>query len=112
MKAEVYFHSKKKVFSIRVDGRVIDHRLSVCMRDVEFKVSEPGRQRVLKQQKKNVHALVVGEIVESCQAGDEVKYNPYRDTTFVMLDGSPIFSADFVRLDVVEKRSKIFAARR
>jgi hypothetical protein len=112
MKAEVYFHSTKKVFSIRVDGRVVDHRLSVCMRDVAFKVSEPGRQRVLREKRKNVHALVVGEIVESCQAGDEVKYNPYRNSTFVTLDGSPIFSADFVRLDVVEKRSKIFAARR
>jgi ribosomal protein S4 len=112
MKAEVYFHSKKKIFSIRVNGRVVDHRLSLCMRDVVFKVSESGRQRVLREKKKNVHALVVGEIVESCKARDEVKYNPYRSATFVTLDGSPIFSADYVRLDVVDKKSKIFAARR
>ena len=111
MKAEVYFHSTKKVFSVRVDGRVVDHRSRLCMRNVVFKVSEAGRQRVLSEKRKNVHALVVGEIVESCTAGDEVKYNPYRNSTFVTLDGAPILSADFVRLDVVDKKSKIFACQ-
>lgn len=43
-------------------GRVIAHAEKVYLSDVEFKVNEAGRQRVLKTGHKNVHAGVVGEL--------------------------------------------------
>ena len=65
------------------------------LRDVTFKVRESGRQKVLKEKRKNVHAFVVGTIVDErpALAGRSVYYNPYKTETFVC-DGEPIHEAD------------------
>tara|TARA_R100001086_G_C11756193_1_gene236794 strand:- start:80 stop:493 length:414 start_codon:yes stop_codon:yes gene_type:complete len=43
-------------------GRVVDHRDQVLIHNAEFRVREGGRQRVIKERKKNVHAFVVGTL--------------------------------------------------
>jgi hypothetical protein len=58
------------------------------MEDVTFKISEPGRQRVISQQRKNVHAYAIGEIVERNGTGYSAhlpcaSYNPYNAGHFV-----------------------------
>jgi hypothetical protein len=64
MKVRVYFNLHKKLLSIqtKVNGawKVISHRQSVSLSDVTFKVSECGRQRVIKNKRKNVHAYICG----------------------------------------------------
>jgi len=60
LKVFVYFNVRKKCWSIRHKGKVIAHAASVALDAIEFKVSEKGRQRVLKTGVKNVHAGVVG----------------------------------------------------
>jgi hypothetical protein len=67
MKVFVYFNLHRKLFSIKAlegphKGRVIGHAHTVALRDVTAKVSEAGRQRVLAEQKKNVHAGMVGTL--------------------------------------------------
>jgi hypothetical protein len=67
MKVFVYFNLHRKVFSIKAlegpsKGRVIGHAHTVALRDVTAKVSQAGRERVLREQKKNVHAGMVGEL--------------------------------------------------
>lgn len=67
MKVFVYFNLHRKVFSIKAlegpsKGRVIGHAHTVALRDVTAKVSQAGRARVLREQKKNVHAGMVGTL--------------------------------------------------
>lgn len=60
------------------------------LRDVQFKVSEAGRQRVLREKQKNVHAFVYGTLepqqvwldTANVDKLTQVSYNPYRGETF------------------------------
>jgi hypothetical protein len=109
MKVYVYFNLHKKCFSVKSleTGRVIDHVMEICLKDCKFKVSEAGRQRVLKQKRKNVHAGVVGYITNDKNLNGcltRVTYNPYKYNSFVNLtDEQPIFSAKKVLLSAAPK---------
>ena len=95
MKVFVYFNLHRKLFSVKAlegpdKGKVISHTTYLWLKDVTFKVSEAGRQRVLREKRKNVHAGVVGNI--SADAWDDmllqddpkqITYNPYRFSSFV-----------------------------
>jgi len=53
-------------------------------------VSEAGRQRVLKDKRKNVHAFIIGERLPSLASlpfvdCDEVSYNPYKGENFIIV---------------------------
>jgi hypothetical protein len=90
MKVFVYYNLHRKIFSVRAlegpdKGRVVAHRSEVSLTDVVFRVSEAGRQRVLIERCKNVHAGVSGQwtdVVEPLQ-GQAVTYNPYLYSSFV-----------------------------
>ncbi len=93
MKIFVYFNLHKQVWSLKAlegpkKGRVIAHRREVMLADCAFKVSETGRQRVLREKAKNVHAGVVGRWVRKTSAScpRSVTYNPYKGPTFVTRD--------------------------
>lgn len=120
MKVFCYFNLHRKCFSVKAlegpnKGRVIAHRDSVTLVDGVFKVSEAGRQRVLRERKKNVHAGVVGQFMDGednsfvAINGSAITYNPYKYSSFVHLYGEhPIQSARIVALNVTpEKRSTI-----
>lgn len=85
-----YRNLHKKCFSV-VDtktNRVFKHQFHVVLRDARFTVREAGRQRVLREKRKNVHAFVKGELVETnFQFPDcvpkEAWYNPYETEKFV-----------------------------
>ena len=120
MKVFVYFNLHRKLFSIKalegnMKGRVIAHRQSVLLSDATFKVSEAGRQRVIREQRKNVHAGVSGswygdDVDGKATAfitinGSAIMYNPYKYSTFVHLYGEhPITSARNVALNVSESK--------
>lgn len=90
MRVFVYWNLHKNKWSVKAmegenKGRVIDHVLGLALKDATFKVSRAGRERVLREQRKNVHAGVQGELL---QGGDffgmtQVTYNPYKYSTFV-----------------------------
>ncbi len=117
MKVFVYFNLRKRCWSIKAlegprKGRVIGHAKRVLLTDCTFKVSEAGRQRVLREKRKNVHAGVVGtmysedsflphdaperpglgpmeeqRILRGIEAECErITYNPYKYTSFVVAD--------------------------
>lgn len=86
-------------------GRVLAHLDEVFISDALFRVSEAGRQRVIRERAKNVHAGVVG-VVSLPPGGGEfaprgrVRYNPYQAATFLTVpDGAPIHGAPLVHLD-------------
>jgi hypothetical protein len=102
MKVEVYFNLHKHLFSVRQcsTGRVILHADKVHIRDPKFVVRKSGRERVLREGKKNVHAFVRGEITHFDDFDPDylgytlVSYNPYRFDTFVnVCDTSPVRTA-------------------
>lgn len=120
MKVFVYFNLHRKLFSVKalegdMKGRVIAHRQHVLINDATFKVSEAGRQRVIREKRKNVHAGVSGTWFEDATVGSTnafitingsaIMYNPYKYSTFVHLYGEhPITSARLVALNVSESK--------
>ena len=129
----VYYNLHKKIWSIKRGGRVREHAAEVIVvpmegkTTVEFVVSEPGRQRVLREQRKNVHAYVRGDAIvegpegsalhprENAQylrnwsemvedAADtmlmRVTYNPYQGPTFTVAGSDrPVNRARYVFMD-------------
>lgn len=90
MRVFVYRNLHKKCLSVRnvKTGLVIAHVDTISLRDCKFKVSQKGRQRVLKEKRKNVHAGVEGNWVQEIVTPDLLKcvkivYNPYKYDSFV-----------------------------
>ena len=107
MRVEVYFNLHKRVFSVRSvrSGRVILHTKNVHIRKPQFVVREGGRQRVLRERKKNVHAFVRGDATYfddgKCPTLDNIGYNPFRYDSFVkMPDETPVRSAERAYMQV------------
>ena len=103
---KVYYNLHKKCLSVQQNGIVQFHTEYIVLRDVEFKVSEAGRQRVLKEKRKNVHAFVIGHL--SCPSVIDdfgykcvgyAKYNPYKYSTFINERGEQIHKADFIDME-------------
>jgi len=105
-KVRVYFNLHKKLLSVqtKVNGRwkVIKHVDGIALRDVCFKVSEVGRQRVLREKRKNVHAFIEGE--ECPLYGDinrkldcKVTYNPYKYEKFTTCE-KYVDKAEYARI--------------
>lgn len=102
----VYRNLHNDCFSVRsVDtGRVIAHVKSVQVSDARFIVSEAGRQRVLREKRKNVHAGVEGVLVmdptlmwRPCRTR-VVTYNPLRGPHFTDQQGKPVHESKFAWL--------------
>lgn len=88
VQAKVYWNFHRKCFSVQVGGRVVAHATRVTLASVRFRVSEAGRQRVLRDKRKNVHAYVTGDLASDIAVDDVyeqgfAKYNPYVNTMFV-----------------------------
>jgi hypothetical protein len=112
MRVEVYWNFNKKCYSVRCGGKVLFHTDRLFLRDVKFAVQEGGRQRVLREKRKNVHAFVRGFIEEDRKiVGKSISYNPYKYSSFIFRkDQKSIFSAKFARLLVKDKKEYIIAS--
>lgn len=107
MRVYVYFNLHKNLWSVRAlegenKGRVIQHASEVYLSDCTFKVSEAGRQRVLREMQRNVHAGVTGDLADRpprTAPSDRITYNPYKHATFVRADSlEPVHRAAGVLL--------------
>ena len=104
----VYFNLHTGRWSIKQGGLVHCHAKLITLVDVEFRVREAGRLRVLKEQKKNVHAFVIGKIanidefhVNNYGMGRPVTYNPYKHSTFVFRGTEePVETARLVTMNI------------
>lgn len=106
MRVEVYFNLHKKTFSVRScrTGRVILHTDNVHINNPKFVVRQSGRDRVLREGKKNVHAFVRGDITFfgfDRPTLDTLTYNPYKYASFVdKQTEEPVYNASRAWLDV------------
>jgi hypothetical protein len=106
-KVFVYYNLHKFCWSVKslagdTKGKVVAHLDLIYLKDPIFKVSQKGRDRVLKQKVKNVHAGIVGIISEKNEINYEtqVSYNPYKYSFFYdKKDNSPILSAKYVQMN-------------
>ena len=108
-RVQVYYNLHKKCLSIRHKGKVIEHAQEVTLTDARFHVQQAGRERVLKQKRKNVHAYISGKLKESFwfiqspkyiwTAKQRVTYNPYKYKNFVDKEPlEPVASAEVVHI--------------
>jgi hypothetical protein len=85
MRVRVYRNLHKNLYSVQrytkgKGWRVAFHVPEITLMDVEFSVSEAGRRRAIVEQRKNVHAFVIGEwiaMVDTVAGMDRAKYSPY-----------------------------------
>ena len=110
MRVEVYFNLHKKTFSVRScrTGRVIHHTDKVHIANPEFVVRKAGRERVLREGKKNVHAFVRGDVtffnLMYRPTLDTLTYNPYKYVSFVdKQTEEPVYKASRAWLTVTDK---------
>ena len=110
MRVKCYWNLHKNTYSVVAmegenKGKVIEYRDLIHLKDAEFRVRESGRQRVLRDRVKNVHAFVIGQMVnspwEASTCDKAVTYNPYYSGEFYERRGGlRVANADRVRLGV------------
>jgi hypothetical protein len=92
----------------------------VKLGDVEFRVRQGGKEKVRSEKSKNVHAFVIGTLLDYCEypcedmplpSSDEiVTYNPYKHDTFVFKKTEePIYRAQEV--DMINSKNKLFVVK-
>lgn len=103
---KVYRNLHKQCWSVQQDGLVKAHTNLIKLFDCEFIVNQKGREKVIKEKRKNVHAFIKGYLSELFDSmldtihGTEITYNPYKNEFFYEKNsGSSIHSADAVLLD-------------
>lgn len=104
----IYRNLHKDCFSIKHKGIVIAHAQYILAHGVQYKVNQKGREQVLREGRKQVHAYVVCDrytileadkgmpwssrtVKDVCDSkyNTEVYYNPYKQDSFTV-QGSPI----------------------
>lgn len=93
---QVYRNLTKKCWSVRQDGLVKLHTNYITLKNVRFKVGQKGRDRVLREKVKNVHAFVEGYVCTVDEVNDmamdfkfdSITYNPYKYHSFVNRDNA------------------------
>lgn len=89
-------NAKWRCFSIQQNNLVVAHADGFIIKNVKARVSESGRQRVIKEKQKNVHAKLIGEFVGEKDIDvsnlDEIFYDPYTTESFInKTTGEPIY---------------------
>lgn len=82
---KIYRNLNDKSLSIVQDRLVVGHTQNICLVNCKYKVGS-GRERVLIENRKNVHAYVIGLIYDkplTTKLDISVAYNPYLYETFV-----------------------------
>ena len=118
MKVKVYFNLHKKLFSVVAlegpnKGRVIEHTDNIGLLNCNFRVQKAGRERVLKERRKNVHAYITGwksdpKVDFGWTPEAHITYNPYKYSTFVEVEsGDPVYKKKYCKLTVSNNKGKI-----
>jgi len=119
-KVMVYYNLHKQTFSVTYDSKVILHADYVKLGDVEFRVRQGGKERVRQDKSKNVHAFVIGRLLDYCEYpcddipsspfGKIVTYNPYKHNSFVYKGSEePVYNAKEV--DMINSQNKLFVVK-
>ena len=107
-KRHYYWNLHRSIWSEMLRSKVIGHHPNVVLYDCEFKVRQSGRERVLRENKKNVHAFVVSngdrhypDVTPDGLWGNwvTVAYNPFKAGHFyAKASGNAVTKAEIVVL--------------
>lgn len=82
MIVHVYRNLHKNCWSVRHKGKVIKHLDELILTEASFHVQPAGRAKVLRENRKNVHAYVKGYLDDGLAIRSSRKtpitYNPYK----------------------------------
>ena len=106
----VFRNWKHGCYSIMQGGALRASARQVRLADVEFRVREQGRERMLREARRNVHAFAVGRLVDFVHPDEEralevvdgrgVFYDPWRFAAFVDRETeSPVARAGVAQFD-------------
>lgn len=119
MRVRTYRNLNNGMISIMCDQtkRIVGHSTYIELQNVEFKVNESGRQRVIRHRRKNAHAFAIGDIIvaEGLVAYKErsaclsepntshemtipLRYNPYESGSFLDASLAPRSTAKACRI--------------
>jgi len=116
-KVFIYKNLHKDCWSVKQDGLVKMHTHDLSLFDCSFRVNAKGRDKVLKEKRKNVHAGISGYIDIDwdedgvSREGQQTKlamYNPYKYKSFVRVedDTKPVFWASTARLSTAKTKGE------
>ena len=116
-KVMCYYDLHKRTFSVTYKGLVMLKADYLRLSDVEFRVRQGGKQKVRDEQRKNVHAFVIGYLDDYCgfpcddipnpESNEVVTYNPYKHDSFVVKStDEPIYRAN--EIEMINIKDKIF----
>jgi hypothetical protein len=119
-KVMVYYNLHKHTFSVTYDSKVIMYADYVKLGDVEFRVRQGGKEKVRSEKSKNVHAFVIGKLLNYCEypcdemptpsSDNVVTYNPYKHDTFVFKNTEePVYRTQEV--DMINSKDKLFVVK-
>lgn len=119
----VYWNWPKKLFSVQVKSlnskgkmtwRVAGHFDYLELQDVTFHVRESGRQKVLRECKKNVHAKIHGRVLSIEKPSlfgkhifATVTYNPYQNENFISTWNGAVDGCSNLLLSVKDSHSSL-----
>ena len=134
MRVQVYRNLNNGLISIQdlSTGLVLGHASAIDLEEASFIVREAGRQQVIKEKRKNVHAFVRGKVIDvrnfqpfkgrrvgggwtgACSLVDlqgssmytttKVSYNPYKEPHFTTPEGDEV---DYAHLCTVQSNGVI-----
>lgn len=116
-KVMCYYDLHRHTFSVTYKGLVMLKADYLRLSDVEFRVRQGGKQKVRSEQRKNVHAFVIGYLDDYCEfpcddipepeSNEVITYNPYKYDTFVVKSTEePIYKAN--EIEMINIKDKIF----
>lgn len=115
-RVEVYWNLHKRLFSVRKGGKVVEHAERVILTGASFDVQPSGRARVLESGRKNVHAFVRGERVDTAPVRGRflgrVEYDPEAAGSFTVEHlgrSRPIVDAPIVVLTALSGHPAVLA---
>lgn len=97
----VFLNHKHGCYSIFQNGAVRASASQVRLADVEFRVRESGRQKMLSENRRTIHAFAVGRLVDHVHPSEDralekldgrrVRYNPHEAGHFTDAEtGEPV----------------------
>ena len=114
---QVYRNLHKNCLSVRQCGRVKCHSSRVILYQVKYMVSQAGRDRVRREKRKNVHAVIQGVVQPGLSLPSqlfnwvwhELYYNPYECEGFTDTEsGWVATTSEFCDVEMVNDKPIVF----
>jgi hypothetical protein len=89
MQVRVYRNLHRGCYSVSQQGRVIFHIAEISLVDCTMVVRQAGRNRCLRERRKNVHAFIAGHVATATRSNapsTRLRYDPYESDAWRTID--------------------------